>query len=343
MGHRVIQAVAGSGKTTYIIKSIDPSKSNLVLSYTENNFRNLRNRIVREYDGTPEGTRVYTYFSFLYSFCLRPLCGDAVGLKGINFERPTIFANRKKKTDLRRYLDSYGRIYSSRMASFIFDFEMIDDVMARIRKYFDHLYIDEMQDFAGGDFNLLLAIANGNTDSLLVGDFFQHTFGTSHDGNLNKGLYDDYGAYKQRLEKSGLSIDEETLSHSYRCKPTTCDFVTSNLGISIGSHHSSGGLLELVEDEGWADAIFSQEHIVKLFFNKHDKFPCYSENWGASKGLDNYDSVCVVLNKTTEQHFRNGNLHELAPTTRNKLYVACTRARSELYFVPETYFKKYKI
>lgn len=343
MDHQVILAVAGSGKTTHIINSIDPSKSNLILTYTENNFRNLRNRIVRQYDGLPEGTRAYTYFTFLYSFCLRPLCGDELGLNGINFDIPSRFSSRQKNTNLRRYIDSNGRIYSCRIASFIINFNLIDDVKARIKKYFDYLYVDEVQDFAGGDFNLLIAIASGNTDSLLVGDFYQHTYGTSYDGNLNKGLYDDHEAYKKRLEDSGLSIDEDTLSHSYRCSPTTCEFVTSNLGITIGSHQDDASAVEFVEDEGLAEAIFCQDHIVKLFYQSHSNYPCFSENWGASKGLDNFDSVCIVLNKTTEQHFRKGSLHKLAPTTRNKFYVACTRARSELLFVPESYLKKYKV
>ncbi|OOZ38961.1 hypothetical protein BOW53_13465 [Solemya pervernicosa gill symbiont] len=343
MDNSVILAVAGSGKTTHIINSIDTTKSNLIITYTENNFRNLRNRIIREYDGLPERTRVYTYFTFLYSFCLRPLCGDRYGLKGINFDIPPEFSSRQKNTNLRRYIDSHGRIYSCRIASFIINFNLVDDVKARIKKYFDYLYVDEIQDFTAGDFNLLIAVSSGNTDSLLVGDFYQHTFGTSHDGNLNKSLYKDFGTYKKRLEDSGLSVDETTLSHSYRCSPTTCEFVTNNLGITIDSHQTDTSIVDFVEDEGWAEVIFGKGHTVKLFYQSHNKYPCYSDNWGASKGLDNFDSVCVVLNKTTEQHFRKGSLHKLAPTTRNKFYVACTRARSELLFVPESYLKKYKV
>lgn len=343
MDHQVILAVAGSGKTTHIINSIDPSKSNLILTYTENNYRNLRNRIASQYDGLPEGTRVYTYFTFLYSFCLRPLCGDKLGLRGISFNDPSEFSSRQKNTSLRRYIDSHGRIYSCRIASFLLNFNLIDEVKARIKKYFDYLYVDEVQDFTGGDFNFLMAIASGNTDSLLVGDFYQHTFGTSHDGNLNKNLYKDFETYKKRLKDSGLSIDETTLSHSYRCSKTTCEFVTNELGIEIGSHQDDTSVLELVDDESWAEAIFHQEHIVKLFYQSHNRYPCFSENWGASKGLDNYDSVCVILNKNTEKLFRNEKLNDLAPTTRNKLYVACTRARSELFFIPESYVKKFKV
>ena len=343
MDHRVILAVAGSGKTTYIIDSIDPTKSNLILTYTENNFRNLRNRIVRNFEGIPDGTRIYTYFSFLYSFCLRPLCGDAIGLRGINFDPPSQFSSRKKKGDLRRYIDPHHRIYSSRIASFLVDFDFLDEVRSRISKYFDHLHVDEVQDFSGNDFNFLIAIASGNTDSLLVGDFFQHTYGTSHDGNLNKGLYDDYGKYKNRLEDAGLTVDEGVLSHSHRCSPTTCDFVSSNLGIPIGSHQSESTVVELVEDASWAEAIFYQAHTVKLFYQSHHKYPCFSENWGASKGLDDFDSVCVVLNKSTDQLAQKGKLDQLPALTRNKLYVACTRARSELFFVPETFLKKFKL
>ena len=50
----------------------------------------------------------------------------------------------------------------------------------------------------------------------------------------------------------------------------------------------------------------------------------------------------MVLNPNTLKHFNNGNLPELAAQTKNKLYVACTRAKNNLYFVPEKLFKKYK-
>jgi DNA helicase-2/ATP-dependent DNA helicase PcrA len=118
--------------------------------------------------------------------------------------------------------------------------------------------------------------------------------------------------------------------------------VSGGLGIDIDSHHENKTLLEFVDDEGWAEAIFHQPHTVKLFYRLHRDYGCHSDNWGASKGVDDYDSVCVVLNKTTEKLFRDGKLKKLPPLTRNKLYVACTRARSELFLVPERYLNKFK-
>jgi len=50
----------------------------------------------------------------------------------------------------------------------------------------------------------------------------------------------------------------------------------------------------------------------------------------------------VVLNPTTLKAYDSGNLADLAPTTKNKLYVACTRAKGNLYFISELALKKYK-
>ena len=42
-----------------------------------------------------------------------------------------------------------------------------------------------------------------------------------------------------------------------------------------------------------------------------------------------------MLNKGTMQKYKVGKLSELAPSTRNKLYVAITRAHGDVYLVSE--------
>ncbi len=73
--------------------------------------------------------------------------------------------------------------------------DVISDIISRIEKYVDHLYIDEVQDFAGNDFSFLKKISSANVDMLFVGDFFQHTFDTSRDASVNKSLHDNYSVY----------------------------------------------------------------------------------------------------------------------------------------------------
>lgn len=48
-----------------------------------------------------------------------------------------------------------------------------------------------------------------------------------------------------------------------------------------------------------------------------------------------YTDVCVLLNKTTSKKMAAGKLAELAPMTKNKLYVAITRAKGNVYIFDE--------
>ena len=75
---------------------------------------------------------------------------------------------------------------------------------------------------------------------------------------------------------------------------------------------------------------------------EHGRYGCYSQTWGDSKGRDDYQDVCVVLNAESWKHFLAGTLSEMAATSRNKLYVACSRARGDLHVMPDTLLKTFK-
>lgn len=158
---------------------------------------------------------------------------------------------------------------------------------------------------------------------------------------MNASLHDDYDKYKDTFARMGITVDFESLKKSHRCSPTVCNFITDNLRIEIHSHRTDDTKIHFIETQEQADEIFRNRSIVKLFYQKHGAYGCYSRNWGASKGENRYDDVCVVLNKKTLDMFHD-KLHELNPVTKNKLYVACTRARNDLYFVSEHFYKKYR-
>jgi superfamily I DNA/RNA helicase len=339
MDKRVVFAVAGSGKTSHIINSLNVDSRALILTYTDKNLANLKQRVLKKFGELPKGIKIYSYFQFLYSFCVRPLLGHELKTKGINWNFPPKF---KKSTNLDYYIDSNSRLYSNRIAKLLEQTDAIGEVVERIEKYFDDIYIDEVQDFGGHDFNFLIQIAVAHINILLVGDFYQHTFDTSRDGNVNGSLHNDYIKYKTRFEKAGVVVDEMLLSHSYRCSDNVCSFVTQSLLIDISSHRQDVTNVELIECETHAKKLFECAKTVKLFYQSSNKYQGFTENWGATKGEDCYHDVCVVLNPNTLRHFNNGNLPELSAQTKNKLYVACTRAKNNLYFVPEKLFKKYK-
>jgi len=110
---------------------------------------------------------------------------------------------------------------------------MLPAVISRIEKYFDAVYIDEVQDFSGYDFDFLLKISKAEMDWLFVGDFYQYTYATSRDGNVNKNLHKDYTYYREKFKKSGIEPDETTLKASRRCSRTVCEFITEKIGTDI--------------------------------------------------------------------------------------------------------------
>lgn len=331
MDKRVIFAVAGSGKTTHIVNQLNLVDPALLVTYTNNNVENIRHSIIKKFTYFPENIKLMSYFSFIHSFCYKPFVSVDYHTKGLYY-KPN--QNNYAKNDA-RYITSGNRIYSNRIAKFLAEKNVLDDINARLKKYYKYLYIDEVQDFGGNDFNFLKSLAKADINILMVGDFYQHTFDTSRDGNVNSTLHDDYTRYQKQFEQMGLIVDTTTLNKSYRCSPTICQFITEKIGIGIDSHREDSVNIHIIDNADIAKEIMANDEIVKLFYQKHYTYGCHSRNWGDCKGEDKYEAVCVVMNKTTQDKFAANALHELPAQTKNKLYVACSRAKRDLYIFSE--------
>jgi len=341
MDKNVIFAVAGSGKTSRLVAALDEMRRFLLVTYTEANHDNLRAKVIERFGYLPPNIAIYTYFRFLHSFCYRPFLRSKKDTRGVTFRLPPTFP-RYGLTDDRRYMSSERRLYANRLAKFIEQAGLIGAVVARMEKYFDVLFVDEVQDFAGHDFNFLMAISKARMSMTFVGDFYQHTFDTSRDGNVNASLHDDYSAYKDKFRRAKLKVDTDSLKKSRRCSKSVCDFIAQRIGIEIEAHDDRPSVVRFEDDPAAVAAIYEDSCTVKLFYKEHHKYGCFSQNWGASKGIDRYQDVCVVLNPGSMKAWLGGCFRGINAETRNRLYVACSRARGNLTFIPESLLKAYK-
>lgn len=336
MDKRVIFAVAGSGKTTHIVNSLSVDKRSLIVTYTISNYENLSRKIVEKYGGNwPNNVTLMTYFQFLFRFCYKPFLADLVKARGIIYEQnPNQYATQR---DRHYYLSPNGYFYSNRLSLFLEKANVVGEIKGRIEKYFDEFVIDEIQDIAGRDFNFLEAIMGTNVNMLFVGDFYQHTFDTSRDGNVNQSLFDDRNTYEAHFTSKGFISDTTTLLNSWRCGKRICDFVSTNLGIRISSNRDETDNTDVffISDSTEAAKIVCNPDIVKLHYRECYKYGLGHRNWGDTKGEDNHENVCVMLNKTTAGLHKKGKLSQLKPSTRNKLYVAITRAHGNVYLIYE--------
>jgi len=336
---KVIFAVAGSGKTTYIVDTLSVNKRSLIITYTISNYRNLERKIVQKFCGTwPNNVTLMTYFQFLYRFCYKPFLSDEIKARGIIYDNPIRYMTQD---DLKYYLSPSYYFYSNRLAFFLEKKGIVNDIKNRIETYFESFIIDEIQDIAGRDFNFLEKLMESNINMLFVGDFYQHTYDTSRDGNVNRNLFEDKSSYEARFTSRGFTCDHTSLVNSWRCGRAICQFVTENLGIQMSSNRGDEdkSQIRFISDSTEVAQILNNSNIIKLHYQGSAKYGSGHKNWGDTKGEDCYHDVCVLLNKATLSKYSTGKLKELPPITRNKLYVAITRAHGNCYLIDERYLK----
>lgn len=177
---------------------------------------------------------------------------------------------------------------------------------------------------------------------MLARDYYQHTFDTSRDGNTNAKLHDNVTRYESRFTEAGILPDRETLSKTWRCSQTVCEFISSELHLPVEAHVSRQSRIETVNDHKQAAVLFADDGIIKLFYREHHRYGCFSMNWGAGKSLDKFNDVCIVLGSTHWPFLIRSRLSDLPPSTRNKLYVACSRAGGNIWFVPEKLLRPFR-
>lgn len=187
--------------------------------------------------------------------------------RGITFNTPDRFPVYPL-TDDRRYMSLSRWLYANRLAKFIEQFGLVGAVVARIEKYFDAFFVDEVQDFGGHDFNFLLAISAAQVNISFVGDFYQHTFDTSRDGNVNASLHENYDAYKKKFERARLKVDTDSLKRSRRCSKSVCDFITEKIGIDIQAHGERTSVVRFEDDPAAVAALYRDPGTVKLFYKE---------------------------------------------------------------------------
>ncbi len=338
----LFQAVAGSGKTRKIIEDLDLDDSIAIITYTDNNQDEIKNRIIEKYGYAPRNINVFGVFEFLYGFCLQPNC--TTKLYGIIFNSRKFHKETNNVYKFRGKKLAYffkGRVFDNMLSKLLVENKEDIEYLKRINRYFDTIYIDEIQDFASDEIDWLNTLLELDEIKIwLLGDFFQRTFDTSRRGNKGSKSKRSYEDWVKSIK--GYRLDETTLIDSKRCNDEVCKFIRDNLKININSNNnSSENSICFLHNDNNIDFIMFDNSVKKLFYREHYRYNCNSDNWGNSKGCE-YDNVCVVLNKKTADLFKKNRLDELPLLTKSKLYIACTRTKNKLYFVEEKLLAKYK-
>lgn len=368
MDKRVVLAVAGSGKTYYICNKLNETKRNVIIAYTNENIKNIRKELYSKYGFIPSNTLIMTFHSFVYTYLIRPFdsaIGEFYNVKdfasnGVTVKEPPVPSLIKKgyrvknplynkDNSLLHYIDN-KKYYCKYLAKLVLktknkDMSLIKLGCNNINKFFDNIYVDEMQDFREENWDLLVNIIKNVKSILLVGDYYQHsvsaTNNTGKPFKLKNG-YISYSDYIKYLNELNLEVDDKSLIKSRRCSSDVCNFIKDKLNINIESQKMHSGDIRWLLDEKEVKSVLENNNIIKLVWDSPEKYSFNAVTWSYSKG-DTYSEVCLILtDKYSDLDSLNFKPSESVIST-NKLYVALSRSKGNVFLLKSELYSKFKM
>lgn len=338
--NKIIISAAGGGKTTRIVgQALAVVDRSVLLTYTENNVGELKRRFYTQNAAIPERAEVSSWYTFLLREMARPyqavlFDGRIEGIFWVE-GRSNTFADASQ---IKRYYFGGGqRIYSDKLARFVWECDKATGgaVIKRLEQRFGHLYIDEIQDMAGWDIDVIELLLKSKINITLVGDHRQSTFRTNHAAkNAGYGGINIIKKFREweKAQICGLTYEVET----YRCNQHIADIAdgffplepkTKSLNVNVTGHDGAFILPRAHV------AIYMQLYrpqVLRLDVKTNcNGYPAM--NFGESKGLT-FERVVIFPHKLGEKWLATGDLKHVEKSAP-KMYVAITRARHSVAFV----------
>lgn len=373
MNNKLIIAAAGAGKTTYLIKKalkIEKNKKILITTYTIANENEIKKKIIELNGFIPSNIKIITWFSFLLKHGAKPYKGcfndklydrDIKGVILVNKKS----AQYKSKIQLEYYFNQDWKIYSDKLSTFVYECNKQSKglVIKRLENIFDYIFIDEMQDLAGYDLEILKLLFNSKINTLLVGDPRQTVYLTHHENKFKKYKNGKIQEFIQDEAKNICEIDTETLNISHRNNQQICDFSSQLYPEYVKVNSCNCCNKKNVEHQGifliekkYVDDYIKYYSPIKLRWDSKTKLDGVVYNFGESKGLT-FDRVLIYPTSSIKKWLDNQQYHLekiqlkndievkkiknfktfsnalLSETAKAKLYVAITRAKYSVAFV----------
>lgn len=362
MNNHCLVAAAGAGKTTYIIeKAIEALIANqktkvLIITLTLKNQDNIKDRINQLPISFAKRIKVSGWYQFLLKYIIRPYKGDVITdlydrnvsmhwseanqtISYGKFQKPRYSADDIKT----KYLKNW-KIYKNYLSEFASECieKNQDTCINRLSTIFSHIFIDESQDMAGFDFEVIKSLLFSSICITIVGDPRQHTYVSNslrkhkqYKGRVDKFLEEKINTKKKKI----VNIDYNTLNVSHRCGTEICkiaSLVHDDFPPTLPCKCESCRQKRLSYLQGICRVFYVKQDNIEEFISTFSPValthsittrvhPNISQrmNMGESKGLGMKNCLIYPTNPMLD-FFKSGK--DLAVVEKAKLYVAITRA-----------------
>lgn len=306
-------AAAGAGKTYGICcEALADIRENerarvLMVTYTNRGAEAIRTELeAQNYGVSPVGIVVYTWYQFLLKELIKPYqtyITDINRLVSLDF---TLEHSRNYASagTAKRYITNSDDVRSEEASNLVLllDERSEHKVFSRLAKTYSSIYIDEVQDLAGHDIEILEKLFALDMSVVCVGDNKQATFQTHSTRTNKKKSGKNIFAFFQELQRKNIVEIQESLCsrrfNSQICSFANCVYpndknITSDMKEETGH---DGVFLIAKEDASKYFEFFSPQ---ELRFNKKTVDTCgyNAVNFGECKGKT-YPRCLIRANKT---------------------------------------------
>lgn len=352
--NKLLIAGAGTGKTTYLIEESlkVQDKRVLITTYTINCRNEIESKIINKIGYIPNNIVIQTWFSFLMEHGIRPYkkilgINEVAGIhfvegkSGLKYKSSKGFPVYYGENEFDNYyFDINKKIYTDKLSKLVIKINEKAKglVIDRISKIYEYIFIDEVQDMVGYDLEIIKSMLSTQSNIKLVGDPRQNVYNTHHAEMYKKysnGNIDDF--LINECKNIEYEIDDKSLTTCYRCYKDIINFVNV-------FYQEYGALKSIEKDKDKHQGVFIitkkdvDEYLeiynpIQLIYDSRTKINqnYRSTSYGKSKGAT-YERVLLYPTGEFKKYLK-GQKCKIDGITKNKLYVAMTRAEKSLAFV----------
>ncbi|BAV58965.1 DNA helicase II [Candidatus Endomicrobiellum trichonymphae] len=280
---------------------------------------------------------------FEYNIKGLTLLNEKSGYKYNKNDKPIITDSAEKKDFKKHFFDNRNKIFSDKLAKFVFKANKSsnNEVINRITRIYSYIFIDEAQDLAGYDLDIIKLLLKKSSNIVLTADPRQVTYST-HRAVRNQKYKG--GKIKDFLDencKNLIKIDYTSLNVSHRNNQEICDyssdlypeFPKSNTCACCNNNNISHNGIFLLRKKDIEPYMHIYNNVIQLRWNRNvEMVKTYRVfNFGESKGKT-FERV-LIYPTTDMKKWIVDNKSTLTNEARAKFYVAITRAKYSVAIV----------
>ena len=346
--NRLVIAAAGSGKTSLIISEAMENQQDkiLITTFTLANEQSIKQRLIKANNGTiPSNITIQPWFSFLLEHGIRPyrywnkrvdglkLTNEPSGIK-YSFKKNGKVINVQWSEDGNFYEHYFTNmdVYSDKIAKLVIkcNEESAGRVILRLERIINRIYIDEVQDMAGWDLEIIKLLLKSSIRVTMVGDPRQTVYHTHIEKKYSNYLNGRIREFIQKECKRICIIDEQTLKNSHRNIAAICALSSklypeySECHSLLTQTHRHTGIFFVRESDVQEYSVIASPLQLRYDSGITMLLTTPVMNFGLAKGLE---AKHVLIYPTIDMlKWLNGAQDTLKFATKAKLYVALTRA-----------------